>query len=99
MEEWDRALSTSSSVLQKQEQCIQILKEDQEVLRNVGEGRERSSIVAGKPQAVEGSVAEERRIFEKQALVWQFIIVYLFSPIRVCWMACKRSTLPSGKTG
>lgn len=41
MEEWDRALSTSSSVLQKQEQCIQILKEDQEVLRNVGEGRER----------------------------------------------------------
>ena len=40
LEEWDRALSTSSSVLQKQEQCIQILKEDQEVLRNVGEGRE-----------------------------------------------------------
>ena len=41
MEEWDRALSTSSSLMQKQEQCIQILKEDQEVLRNVGKENEK----------------------------------------------------------
>mgnify|MGYP000852246929 FL=1 len=35
LEEWDRAISHSRTLLQRQEQCIQLLKEDQLVLKNV----------------------------------------------------------------
>ena len=37
LEEWDRALSNTHTLLQRQEQCIQLLKEDQLVLKNVRE--------------------------------------------------------------
>lgn len=35
LEEWDRALSNPHTLLQQQEQCIQLLKEDTVVLKNV----------------------------------------------------------------